>query len=141
MNTKDKKNVYQKIWGIQKEIKSLKKDELNKFQNYYYFEEKQVLEVLKPLLEKYQLSLLLSDDFEKEFSHVQQQSNHFIRYGKKLEIVDWENGDKLEFKFWACGQNTDLAKAKGSAETYANKYMLSKFFLIPVKDSLDSDNR
>jgi hypothetical protein len=32
-----------------------------------------------------------------------------------------------------------LAKAKGSSETYAIKYMLSKFFLIPVKDEADPD--
>jgi hypothetical protein len=32
-----------------------------------------------------------------------------------------------------------LAKAKGSAETYAIKYFLTKFFLIPVKDEGDPD--
>jgi hypothetical protein len=36
-------------------------------------------------------------------------------------------------------QNTDLAKAKGSAETYAIKYFLQKFFLIPTDDNLDPD--
>ena len=35
----------------------------------------------------------------------------------------------------------DLAKAKGSSETYAIKYMLSKFFLMPVKDEGDPDYR
>jgi len=35
----------------------------------------------------------------------------------------------------------DLAKAKGSSETYAIKYMLSKFFLMPVKDEADPDYR
>jgi len=39
------------------------------------------------------------------------------------------------------GQNIDIAKAKGSAETYAIKYFLTKFFLIPVVDNLDPDNR
>jgi hypothetical protein len=34
----------------------------------------------------------------------------------------------------------DIAKAKGSAETYAIKYFLTKFFLIPVVDNLDPDN-
>jgi hypothetical protein len=36
-------------------------------------------------------------------------------------------------------QNTDLAKAKGSAETYAIKYFLQKFFLIPTDNNLDPD--
>jgi hypothetical protein len=37
------------------------------------------------------------------------------------------------------GQNNDPAKAKGSAETYAVKYFLTKLFLIPVKDEGDPD--
>ncbi|CAI2183315.1 19672_t:CDS:2 [Funneliformis geosporum] len=37
------------------------------------------------------------------------------------------------------GQNTDIAKAKGSAETYAIKYFLQKLFLIPTSDNLDPD--
>src|SRR4051794_2243461 len=36
-------------------------------------------------------------------------------------------------------QNTDLAKAKGSAETYAIKYFLQKFFLVPTDNNLDPD--
>ena len=39
------------------------------------------------------------------------------------------------------GSNVDLAKAKGSSETYATKYLLSKFFLMPVKDEADPDYR
>ena len=35
----------------------------------------------------------------------------------------------------------DLAKAKGSAETYAMKYMLSKFFLIRVVDEDEPDRK
>ncbi|CAJ0642252.1 2345_t:CDS:2, partial [Entrophospora sp. SA101] len=39
----------------------------------------------------------------------------------------------------AAGQNVDIAKAKGCAETYAIKYFLTKFFLIPTTDELDPD--
>ncbi|CAI2187101.1 2342_t:CDS:2 [Funneliformis geosporum] len=38
-----------------------------------------------------------------------------------------------------CGKNQDIAKAKGCAETYAIKYFLTKFFLIPTTDELDPD--
>src|SRR6185369_6695594 len=37
------------------------------------------------------------------------------------------------------GSNSDPAKAKGCAETYAIKYFLTKFFLIPTTDELDPD--
>ncbi|CAG8806328.1 32619_t:CDS:2, partial [Racocetra persica] len=39
----------------------------------------------------------------------------------------------------AIGSNSDPAKAKGCAETYAIKYFLTKFFLIPTTDELDPD--
>lgn len=37
------------------------------------------------------------------------------------------------------GQDGDIAKAKGKADTYGTKYFLQKFFLIPAKDGLDPD--
>ena len=58
---------------------------------------------------------------------------------KKMEITDQESGQSKVYKFWACGDNTDLAKAKGSAETYATKYILSKFFLIRTIDENDPE--
>ncbi|CAI2192120.1 4244_t:CDS:2 [Funneliformis geosporum] len=82
------------------EIKELIRTEENKFQKYKFFNELQVLKLLRPLLTKYKLTLLLT-----------------------------------------AGSNVDLAKAKGSSETYAIKYMLSKFFLMPVKDEADPDYR
>ncbi|CAI2184414.1 19979_t:CDS:2 [Funneliformis geosporum] len=91
-------NIYQKLQKIQSETKELIRTEENKFQKYFFFNELQILQLLKPLLEKYKLILLLT-----------------------------------------CGSNVDLAKAKGSSETYAIKYMLSKFFLMPVKDEADPD--
>ena len=133
-------NIYQKLQKIQSEIGELIRTEENKFQKYFFFNELQILQLLKPLLEKYKLILLLSDDITQPFIHEKDGKEHFIKYLKKLEIVDTEIPEnKLFFNFWACGSNVDLAKAKGSSETYAIKYMLSKFFLIPVKDEADPD--
>ncbi|CAI2198650.1 15699_t:CDS:2, partial [Funneliformis geosporum] len=42
-------------------------------------------------------------------------------------------------EFITMGSNNDPAKAKGCAETYAIKYFLTKFFLIPTTDELDPD--
>ncbi|CAI2191240.1 1843_t:CDS:2, partial [Funneliformis geosporum] len=113
------------------EIKELIRTEENKFQKYKFFNELQVLKLLRPLLTKYKLTLLLSDDTSQPFIHEKEGKEHFIKYLKKLEIVDAETA----------GSNVDLAKAKGSSETYAIKYMLSKFFLMPVKDEADPDYR
>ena len=133
--------IWQKIWSIQKESKRLIKDEKNKFQNYNYFEESQVLGILKPLLERYRLGMMICDDDSQPFQHEREGTNHYIKYLKKMELVDLDNQETqpLIYKFWACGSNQDLAKAKGSAETYAMKYILSKFFLIRVIDENDPE--
>ncbi|WNE39959.1 MAG: hypothetical protein GBAus27B_000026 [Mycoplasmataceae bacterium] len=55
-------NIHFKLNQIQAEIKELIRTEENKFQKYWFFNECQVLQLLKPLLEKYKLTLLLSDD-------------------------------------------------------------------------------
>jgi hypothetical protein len=133
-------DIHSKINLIQAQIKELVRTEENKFQKYFFFNECQVLQLLKPLLEKYHLTLLISDDISQPFLHEKDGKEHYVKYLKKLEIVDAENPEqKLLFHFWAGGQNTDLAKAKGSAETYAIKYFLTKFFLIPAKDEGDPD--
>ncbi len=139
MNEREIK-IWEKIWSIQKEVKDLVKDEKNKFQNYMYFDELQVLRLLKPLLEKYRLALMISDDDSQPFQHEREGTNHYLKYLKKMELFDFDKEISVSYKFWACGANTDLAKAKGSAETYAMKYMLSKFFLIKVMDENDPEN-
>ena len=138
----EKQNIYTKLQAIQTQIKELIRTEENKFQKYFFFNELQVLQLLKPLLEKYQLTLLLSYDISQPFIHEKDGKEHYVKYLKKLEIVDSANPEqRLLFNFWACGSNVDLAKAKGSSETYAIKYLLSKFFLMPVKDEGDPDYR
>ena len=143
-------NIQQKILNIQNEIQQLNKDELNKYQQYRYFTEIQLLEKLKPLLNKYKLLITISDEnhdliYEKPalVSNTQREREYLVKYLKKIEIWDTEAKEKenqqLNYYFWAVGNSTDIAKAKGSAETYAMKYFLSKFFLIPVSDNLDPD--
>jgi ERF superfamily len=93
-------NIYQKLQKIQSEIKELIRTEENKFQKYFFFNELQILQLLKPLLEKYKLTLLLSDDITQPFIHEKDGKEHFVKYLKKLEIVDTEIPEnKLFFNF------------------------------------------
>jgi len=95
-----KLNIYTKLQLIQSEIKELIRTEENKFQKYKFFNELQVLKLLRPLLNKYQLTLLLSDDISQPFIHEKDGKEHFIKYLKKLEIVDSENPEqRLLFNF------------------------------------------
>src|SRR5437763_7033223 len=63
-----------------------------------------------------------------------------VRYGKQATLTNSEEPtEQLTFYLLAIGSNSDPAKAKGCAETYAIKYFLTKFFLIPTTDELDPD--
>jgi len=134
-----KKNLYQKIGDIQEKLNYLVKTELNKFQGYKYFNEKNILLKLNPLLKNENIVLLFSDLVDN-FICEKIEKEWVVRYVKKIEVINCDDiNERLKINFWACGQNTDISKAKGSAETYAMKYFLQKFFLIPTSDNLDPD--
>ena len=96
----EKQNIYTKLQLIQSEVKELIRTEENKFQKYKFFNELQVLKLLRPLLSKYQLTILLSDDISQPFIHEKDGKEHYVKYLKKLEIIDSENPDnKLLFNF------------------------------------------
>lgn len=138
----NKLNIYQKLQLVQQQIGQLKKDQLNKFQNYKYVSEYDILRTLRPLLNQQNLLLIFSDETSSEFLFNKQEKEWTVKYLKKMVIINCENPtEQLTFNFWAVGQNTDLAKAKGSAETYSIKYLLMKFFLIPTSDNLDPDSK
>ena len=132
-------NIYQKIHQIQSQTGQISKTELNKFGNYKYFTEQQALNLLKPLLAEQKLTLTFADHADS-FAKEKTEKDWTINYRKQAILTNSEDPqEQLAFSFWACGQNTDLAKAKGCAETYAIKYFLTKFFLIPTTDELDPD--
>ena len=139
-------NIYQKLLQIQAQTGQISRTELNKYQNYKYFTEQQALNILKPLLADQKLTLTFADVYHScaehnpEFFQQKTEKEWVIRYCKQAILTNSENPEEqLTFHFWATGQNLDIAKAKGCAETYALKYFLTKFFLIPTTDELDPD--
>ena len=139
-------NLYQKLHLIQSQTGQISRTELNKFQNYKYFTEQQALNILKPLLSEHKLTLTFDDFYntllekDKSFVAQKQEKEWVISYLKQAILTNSEDStEQLTFHFWAIGSNSDPAKAKGCAETYAIKYFLTKFFLIPTTDELDPD--
>jgi len=55
-------SLHSKLHQIQSEIGGLFRTQKNKFQNYKYFNEKQCLELLKPLLDKHKVAIYFSDE-------------------------------------------------------------------------------
>jgi len=132
-------NIYTKLKNIQAKSTEILKDNLNKFQHYKYFTEYQTLTFLKPLLQEQGLSLHL-EDLTTDYKVEQIDKNWVVQYWKQATLTNCDNSqEKMISKFLALGSNQDIAKAKGSAETYAIKYFLQKLFLIPTSDNLDPD--
>lgn len=138
-------NIYQKLQQVQRKVGQLEKDQLNKFQNYKYVAEYDILRTLKPLLNDQNLVLTFDDNsnqviYAEEGTTDKGKKEWIVKYLKRMTLTNANNPtEQLTYELWATGQNADIAKAKGSAETYAIKYFLMKFFLIPTSDNLDPD--
>ena len=126
-------NIYHKISLIQHEIENLKRDNINKFQNYKYYTKEQTLKLLKPLLEEHKVSLIISDS-EISAEYLKNEKEYSVKFLKLIKLVDLDNiSSELNLNFWALGSNAELAKAKGSADSYAMKNFLSEIFLMLVE--------
>jgi len=108
------KNFYSKIAEIQKEIGKMQKD--TKGYNYQYFDINQLLEKLKPLLEKHNLILLQP-----------------IKNGEVISaIIDTEDNKEISssLKLPEGVKPQDM----GSAITYYRRYTLVSLLAIEAED-------
>src|ERR1043166_6679601 len=85
-----KTSIYLKLQKVQSEIEELIRTEKNKAQNYFFFNELQVLKHLKPLLDKNKLLILASDDENKEFKQEKVGNMYLVQYWKRMEIINAE---------------------------------------------------
>jgi ABC-type branched-subunit amino acid transport system ATPase component len=92
-------SIYQKISAIQHNIEDLKKDGVNKFQNYKYFTKEQVLRTLKPLLEEQKVNLIISDS-ETPAEYLKNEKEYTVKHLKLIKLIDLENTEsQLNLKF------------------------------------------
>ena len=140
----EKKNIYQKLLAIQKQVKGLSKDKQS--HNYGYVTGNKLLSFIKPLMDENGLLLkqeVLSIDNDR--------MDYKTKYGEKSEIlskvmmrftwVDCETGETDVNLFGANGQN-DWEKGLGSALTYSERYFLLKYFHIATdEDDIDNPTR
>lgn len=72
---------------VQQAVGKLTHTKLNKFQNYHYFTEYDILVRSRPFLKEQKLLLMISDE-TGEFTHEKVEKDHLIRYLKKIEVVN-----------------------------------------------------
>ena len=126
----------ERLLKIQTELKA-PKNQYNNFGKYKYRNCEDILEALKPLLEKYGLSLILTDEI-KELGGV-------IFTSAKVKVFDVE-GTSAEVTAQAGidpnKKGMDISQTFGSSSSYARKYALNGMFLIDdTKDADSQDNR
>ena len=137
-------NIYEKLLKVQQELKA-PKGQYNSFGEYKYRSCEDILEAVKPLLEKNKLTLILTDTIipasETRF-YVKATARLInlepINQGEKLgEIETIENtafARESEEK-----KKLDNSQLTGVASSYARKYALNGLLLIDDTKDADTD--
>jgi hypothetical protein len=128
----EKTNIYKKLMAVQAELKA-PKGQYNKFGGYNYRSCEDILEAVKPLLNKHELVLVLTDAVSE------QGERFYVRADARL--IDADNGEEIKTSAYArealARKGMDDSQVTGSASSYARKYALNGLFCID--DNKDAD--
>ena len=118
--------------AIQNEIKA-PKGQVNKFGNYNYRSCEDILIAVKPLLEKHNASILITDEIKEVAG---------IHYVEATVVFKSADNEALSVRAQACinpnRKGMDIAQSFGSSSSYARKYALAGLLLLD--DNKDSDS-
>lgn len=125
-------SIYTKLMNVQNELK-VPKNNTNTFGNYKFRNAEDILEALKPLLKKYNATVIITDDV------VTTGDRYYIK--ATVKFIDTETGETIETSALAREDETkkgfDSSQITGSTSSYARKYALNGLFAID--DTKDSD--
>ena len=128
-------NLHEKLIAIQNELRA-PKNQYNSFGKYKYRSAEDILEAVKPLLKKHNLSLYISDQVHEAGSLI------YIESG--CVVTDPETGDRISSQGQAGidpnKKGQDLSQCFGSSSSYARKYALNGMFLIDDTKDADATN-
>lgn len=117
--------------AIQSELKA-PKSQFNKFGGYKYRKAEDILEAVKPLLNKQKCTLTITDDIVMVGNRI---------YVKATATIKNEKGECEATTGWAREEETkkgmDGSQITGASSSYARKYALNGLFAID--DNADSD--
>ena len=122
----------QKIVAIQSELKA-PKNQFNKFGKYKYRSCEDILEGVKPLLNKYGLVQYISDNIECVGNRYYVKANVVVTDGEKIQDV-FAYAREPENK-----KGMDESQITGTASSYARKYALNGMWLIDDTKDADTD--
>jgi hypothetical protein len=122
----------EKLRKIQAELKA-PKNQRNNFGKYNYRSCEDILEAVKPLLDKHKCTLTISDEVREVCGVLFVEAIVFISDGKDSVHTKAQAGIDPNRK------GMDIAQSFGSSSSYARKYALNGLFLID-DSALDPDS-
>ncbi len=119
--------------AIQAELKA-PKNQYNSFGKYKYRSVEDILEAVKPLLLKYECTLIIEDEVKEVAGIPFIESTASIQKDMEGRAVTAQAGIDINRK------GMDIAQSFGSSSSYARKYALNGLFLIDDTKDPDSTN-
>lgn len=128
-------NIYEKLLKVQTELKA-PKGQYNSFGEYKYRSCEDILEAVKPLLDKNKLTLTLTDTIIPA-----SETRFYLKATAK--VIDIESGETIENTAFARESDEkkklDNSQLTGVASSYARKYALNGLLLIDDTKDADTD--
>ena len=127
--------IYKKLLGIQSELKA-PKGQYNSFGKYSYRSCEDIMEAVKPLLDKHKAALTVKDEITMI------GDRYYVK--ATATLIDIDTGDKVETSAFAredeSKKGQDLAQLTGATSSYARKYALNGLFAIDDNKDADATN-
>jgi len=135
-------NIYEKLMKVQQELKA-PKGQYNSFGKYKYRSCEDILEAVKPLLEKNKLTLTLTDTIVPA-----SENRFYVKATARLIDIEMADVEGIEPRIIentafaredAEKKGMDGSQITGTASSYARKYALNGLFLIDDTKDADTD--
>lgn len=129
-------NIYEKLAAVQQELKA-PKDKKNTFGGYSYRSAEGILEAVKPVLKKYGLTLIISDEIQQVGDRTYVKATAWA--------IDPDGQENLKVSVTAYAREAETKKGMdesqitGTASSYARKYALNGLLLIDDTKDADTD--
>lgn len=127
--------LQERLLKVQAELKA-PKNQYNSFGKYKYRNQEDILEAVKPLLAKYSLNLIVTDEVREiaGLAFIHATAKVFGESSEPVVEVSAQAGIDPNRK------GMDIAQSFGSSSSYARKYALNGLFLIDDTKDADSTN-
>ena len=123
-----------KLIQIQTELKA-PKNQRNNFGKYNYRSAEDILEATKPLLEKHECLLLITDEITETAGRIYVKATaHFTDGEDKVSVTAYAREEDTK-------KGMDASQITGAASSYARKYALNGLFLIDDTKDADATNK